>query len=154
MVRIIKLYDRYRYTNDESILEEIKVTILNGDCDINEVDIRNDNLLSRTLYDGFGQPEKYRLLLDELSFFLINNGIDINNINDKGTTPLHLACERDSLKLVELMISKDVSKTINTTDAWGLTPLQYIDNKDLKDKLENDIKQRLDRQFLHFIPDR
>ena len=60
-----------------------------------------------------------------LLLFLVNNmGANINTHNNKGLTPLCLACSCGFVKMAESMICV-LGADINITDSYGQTPLHY-----------------------------
>lgn len=128
---IINLFKLHSFTNNKTYIHDIKFRILNKTCNVDEIDQGGNNLLILSLYACLGHSKKYRLIFDDLSEFLINNGIDINHINKEGISPIHMACQRDNIKLIKLIISKNCFKTINKRDYWGMTPIQYTDRRNI-----------------------
>lgn len=54
---------------------------------------------------------------------LIDEGIDINIVDEDGLSALHWACDRGYLQIVEYLISKNAN--VNIEDSDGSTPLHY-----------------------------
>ena len=53
----------------------------------------------------------------------LTKGVDVNQKNDEGRTPLHLAAGIANKEIAELLIEKGAN--INSRDKRGLTPLDY-----------------------------
>ena len=53
----------------------------------------------------------------------LSKGADVNQKNDEGHTPLHLAVQIANKKIAELLIKKGAN--VNSIDNMGFTPLDY-----------------------------
>ena len=53
----------------------------------------------------------------------LSKGADVNQKNDEGHTPLHLAAQIANKKIAELLIKKGAN--VNSIDNMGFTPLDY-----------------------------
>ncbi|XP_055954366.1 putative ankyrin repeat protein RF_0381 [Patella vulgata] len=101
------LFHSYHSPNDRSTsADTIKIMIETG-ADIHKC----DNLLCRAI-DG----EDY-----ETASLLIENGIDVNSLDDNGDNPLGLASEKGKLELVTLLTTNDCD--INHQNQFGETAL-------------------------------
>ena len=60
---------------------------------------------------------------NEKQLFLISHGADVNAINNRGWTPLHLTCVLGHKSQAELLIAADAD--VNAKDKDGHTPLWY-----------------------------
>jgi ankyrin repeat protein len=73
-----------------------------------------------------------------IATLLIESGIDCTIKDQDKNTPLHLACDREDLEIVKLLLSKGDPTCINTYSALGLTPLHLAclkDNRELAELL-------------------
>ncbi len=68
-------------------------------------------------------------IIDKLDTTQLNN-----NENSSKSTPLHTAVKNDMLEVVSALIKKEVNKNIKDKD--GKTPIDYADNKEMKDLLK------------------
>jgi len=65
-----------------------------------------------------------------VSFLDNNPDADINEVDENGYTPLHLACDRGNPAMVELLLSRGADRSIK--DADDLTALELAEISDHK----------------------
>lgn len=58
----------------------------------------------------------------KVAFILVNHGININEVDNKGQTPLHIACKHENSRRM-LLLLLDEGAQLNVTDKQGYTPL-------------------------------
>lgn len=61
--------------------------------------------------------------IDNVKFYL--NYENINNKDNYGNTPLHLACEHGHINIVNLLININDFNSLNDTNMWGNTPFGF-----------------------------
>jgi len=105
-----------------------------------KVNSNNANILSQIIRRIFFSTLKDHLQIMQL---LIDNGIDINQQDKFGDTPLHRACYYGILPEVELLIKAGADTTLKNKK--GLTPLEYA-KKSLTKALQNENYQ--DHRFI------
>ena len=75
-------------------------------------------------------------MIIELSKQLIENGGDVNQANEKGETPLFIACLKNNLEHVQLFIDNEVNVNQRSND--GRTPLSVAtDEKIIQILIDN-----------------
>jgi len=84
-----------------------------NEIDINHLNSKNENFLYLTLIND----------KKECSAWLIKKGIEIDVITKDGFTPFDVAIEKQSHRIVELILSK-INTDINKKDIYGRTKLQ------------------------------
>ena len=57
----------------------------------------------------------------------INNGSDINETDDDGTTPLHASCEEGNIEMVQFLLDFGADK--NILNNKGILPIELAENK-------------------------
>ncbi|MFC1842033.1 ankyrin repeat domain-containing protein [Candidatus Dependentiae bacterium] len=89
----------------------------------------------------FGMKKYDKNMFNFLLKLLIKKGIDVNKVDEKGRTPLHLACENDCFELVDYLIEKGAN--IYTQDKNKKTVI----NKSIEKKYYNITKLLLNKLY-------
>ena len=56
-----------------------------------------------------------------LLHYILERGADVNEVNNEGRTPAHVACEHNQIKVLEILFNYGAN--INVQDAYGWTPI-------------------------------
>ncbi len=102
---------------------KIKDFILTNKMLINVTDI-NDNTILHTIIENETLTENQKIELVKLCLIEIG-GINVSATNKLNVTPLHLACQIQSLKMVELLLNYGANDKINHGDWNNKTALHY-----------------------------
>jgi ankyrin repeat protein len=63
----------------------------------------------------------------ETAKILVAAGLNVNEKNNNGESPLHRAAMTGIPELIEFLIQRGAS--VNARDNWGGTPLKYVGNR-------------------------
>jgi hypothetical protein len=114
-----ELYNKMQKYFIEGNYQKIFSWIQNNKININIVDTDNKNALHYIINnDTLTENEKYELIK-----LCIKIGIDINAYDQNNITPLHLACEIQSYKIVELLLREGADPNKLTSE--GKNSLHY-----------------------------
>ncbi|MCK5893367.1 MAG: ankyrin repeat domain-containing protein, partial [Endozoicomonadaceae bacterium] len=100
------------------IVANNKLELLQSLHDISPLDLNIKSSLTYTvLYTAIQHP-----VSNEMFFWLIDNGADINATNFVKMTPLHLAVDHKNINLIKILIAKGADTSLK--DNYGSTPFQ------------------------------
>ena len=71
----------------------------------------------------------------EICKVLIQAGIIVYIHSRGGNTPLHIACDNNDLKIIELLLDNGADEKIKDND--GETPIEYVRNEEIKEFMNN-----------------
>ena len=80
---------------------------------------------------------------------LLDQGVQINKIDENGLTPLIVSCDQNNLEAVKLLL--DHGALANMTNCFGKTPLKYAranDNEEMIELLLEHMKKEKDTREL------
>lgn len=106
---------------DPTIKGPNQVTPLSHMCQTDMRDAEGNTILHLACQKGFR----------DLVALLIENGADIEAVNNKGYTPLHLACKHNRKDEAQVLIKNNAD--IEAEDTFGRTPLHLVCKKGHKD---------------------
>ncbi|WP_156904833.1 ankyrin repeat domain-containing protein [Ferrimonas senticii] len=91
------------------VVDAILMLVKHGAC----IELRNSSgespLICATSYQRENYDEDGELIADKIVSQLLELGVGVNACDDKGITPLHIACAHNDDKLVEQLLSRGAS---------------------------------------------
>lgn len=137
------------FDNKDSFIRKIKLININDKESIMDLLIystqQNKEWAILYLLD-YGAPKNATLLggsslinyaaasgMLDLIRYLISKGIDVNNIDEDGTTPLHNALVEQQYKVAKELVLKGANINL---PSYGVTPAEYIKRNQLQDLIE------------------
>ena len=138
-------------------LEIMKLLVEIG-VNINHIDKNGETALSNVCLNGLLEKVKYLISVGvdvnyrnryslykavfavnnrfEICKILIEAGIIVNYINKSdGYTPLHEACNKNNLEIIELLLNNGADENIK--DKYGRIPIKYVENEEIKEFMRN-----------------
>lgn len=64
---------------------------------------------------------------------LKNQNVDLNEQNYDGRTPLHKACLKGNVKIIQFLLDQNID--VNKVDRWGSTPLDNANSREIHEML-------------------
>jgi len=111
---------RYHYGSPEEVLEAVKAIIKRDPEAVNRTNRFNRTALLSVLRYGGSQEETL-----EIVKVLVQNGADVNTVDDRGNTPLMRAAsgnnKENTLEIVKFLVQNGAD--VNAIDKMGFTPL-------------------------------
>lgn len=99
-------------------IDIVKFLVNNG-ANVHATDNNGNNALMRIFRKHNNQPLNKKIFF-EIVQFLIEKGVNVNDKNIVGISPLMHACSMDDLNVIEFLLNKDAN--INDKDKSGNTP--------------------------------
>jgi len=122
---IVRIWRNWRKLYDINKTKNMVQCALNKGFDINSSDYAGNSII-HTLFTW-----SYACPTPELIGFLYEKGINIKLQNNKGQTPLHLACAWPYIELDVIKELIDRGAGIDTVDARGNMPLHLVDEANI-----------------------
>lgn len=137
--------------SDTLLAVNISEAICKGDLEDLEILLRNLNTSPKEFNSSFGNLLHISISVAKLENFKKIykwSGLNPNcqNLNNDGSTPLHLATRLERQDIVEFLLSlEEIDDTIK--DFNGKTCLDYCTNKQIKNLIECKLARRLQDKF-------
>lgn len=127
--------------NDAESRYKISRFLLDKECDVNELNEYNENLLhillSRSIHNANQTAELCRILIDK--------GVDINQLDEKDRVPLqyliNLKYSDKELEPIYHVIFSQRRVLVNHKNAWGITPLEIAEQMPFRASLVEKMKK-------------